>query len=154
MHFRRISIQFEVFFCDLVILLLWSEKAQSRGLSAQDQTRSSPCICVSFIKQVNPPRHLLSKSLNKNTTEEKSVKPVALTYLTVVCELNSESLRSQCLSFSFPLSPLSHFSILYPAALCKWQHLQKATEKWRLNKTITSKDKVAFHFEYKSIPRG
>lgn len=54
------------------------------AFTAHDQTRRSLCICVSFIKQVNPPWHLLSKSLNKNTTEEKSVKPVALTYLTAV----------------------------------------------------------------------
>lgn len=95
------------------------------------QTHSSLCICVSFIKQVNPPWHLLSESLNKNTTEEKSVKPVALTYLTVVCELNSESLRSQCLSLS--LSRCLLFSAVSPilcfAAVCKSQHVLLSNRK-------------------------
>lgn len=122
MNFRWTSLQWLTFLVFKVIwwffcvfrwmnnILLWPKKAH-RGLSTQDQTRSSLCICVSFMRQVNLPWHLLSKSLNKNTTEEKSVKPAALTYLTVVCELNSESLRSQCLSFSFSLSLLPLFSV-------------------------------------------
>lgn len=66
-------------------------------LSTQHQTRSSLCICVSSFKQVNPPWHLLSESPNKNTTEEESVKPVALTYLTVVSQTVRAREVSVCL---------------------------------------------------------
>lgn len=105
-------------------LLLWPKEPprDPRGLTAQDQTNISLCICVSFMTQVNPWWHLLSESLNKSTTEEKSVKPVALTYLTVVCEPNTEGSTSQCLSFSLSLLPRFRFSILSFAALCKSQH--------------------------------
>lgn len=68
------------------------EKGNEEASLAQDQTRSSLRICVSFIKQVNPAWHLLSESPEQNnqpkkkkkSREEKSVKPVALTYLTAV----------------------------------------------------------------------
>lgn len=50
------------------------EKGNEEASLAQDQTRSSLRICVSFIKQVNPAWHLLSESLNKTTNQKKKKK--------------------------------------------------------------------------------
>ena len=47
------------------------EKGNEEAFLAQDQTRSSLRICVSFIKQVNPAWHLLSESPNKTTKKKK-----------------------------------------------------------------------------------
>lgn len=78
-----------------------------------------------------------ARARTKNTTEEKSVKPVALTYLTVVCELNSERFRSQCLSVSSSLCffILCIFFVNY--IMYCW-----ATEKHIMSKFITIKDKA------------
>lgn len=128
------------------------EWSLTSAAEASDPTRSSPCICVSFIKQVNPPWHLVGESLNKNTTEEESVKPVTLTYLTAVCELNSVSLRS-LVSFFLTVS-LSSFSLILHFVFCciVWNRTElKWQKKHRTVKSITVKDKVEFHFEYRLI---
>lgn len=139
MAFGELSMNFIMLFkvlADSVILShvsrnewsITSAKRSRRGLSTQAQTRSSLCICVSFIKQVNSPWHLLSESLNKNTTEEKSVKPVALTYLTVVVWAEQWELEKAVSVFFFltvASSPFHCFSILCFAAFCKSQHTLK-----------------------------
>lgn len=123
-------------------LFLWPQDAH-RGLATQDQTRRSLCICASFFKQVNPAWHLLSASLNNNATEENSVKPVALTYLTVVSRTVRAWEVSVCL-YPLSLSPLPRFLPLAVFASRESQRALKQQEEGRIKRLANTKDKVAF----------
>lgn len=145
---------FKVLFCDLVILSLWPQEAHRGSLHTRSDMQFTLHLCKLYqtgeSTMAPTQREPEQKHYRREISQACRTDLLDSGMWAEQWELEKSVsclILSHCLLFL--VSPF--FSC---AALCKWQHLDKAVATWRLNKTITRKDKVAFRFEYKSISWG